>query len=343
MDFITIIKYAWMSFDSSRHIKEVVDLSAKVSTNHVFRVKFTDDTFIIAKLSHFGVYEYFAEDHNIIHVLGNNLEEPFQNFLARSLIKDNQLFFHRFKTEKVDIWVVFYLPISIKQKLPRRLDEDQIRLLAREIAHFHKACDRVKNTLPKSSKTLSMDITHLEQLLEDDKTVGEFKPHRDLLLKHCEEFKESRLRNNFDRLEKLPIFMDWNIGNFSVTGKCKLYSRWDYDWFRVTTRVMDFYFLSRVVSDIGDKTVFTYNVQTLMEERFIIFLQEYHKVFPLLEDEIHCMKETYRFFLLNYVVKNGAHFFLPKFKEKLQHEVFTRHLHEIDSFDPTLILKKLKI
>lgn len=343
MDFITIIKYAWLSFDASREIKEVVDLSAMVSTNHVYRVKFTDNTFIIAKLSHFGVYEYFAEDHNIIHVLGNNLEAPFQNFLARSLIKDNQLFFHRFKTEKVDIWVVFYLPISVKQKMPKRLNEEQIRILGSEIAHFHKACDRIKNTLPKSSKTLSMDIIQFEQMLEDNETVGEFLPQRDLLLRHCDAFKESRLRNNFDRLEKIPVFTDWNIGNFSVNSKYKLFSRWDYDWFRVTTRVMDFYFLSRVVSDIGDRTVFTYNVQTLMEERFMIFLEEYHKVFPLTDVEIFCIKETYRFFLLNYVVKNGKHFFRPAFKESLQHDVFTRHLQEIDTFDPYYIIKRLKI
>lgn len=332
-----------MSFDTSREIKEVVDLSAKVSTNQVYRVKFTDNTFIIAKLSHFGVYEYFAEDHNIIHVLGNNLEAPFQNFLARSLIKDNQLFFHRFKTDKVDIWVVFYLPITIKMKFPRRLSEEQIRTLGREIAHFHRACDRIKNTLPNSSKTLSMDITQLEQTLENEKTVGEFRPVRDLLLKNCEAFKESRLKNNFDRLDKIPVFTDWNIGNFSVTSRGKLYSRWDYDWFRVTTRVMDFYFLSRVVSDIGDKTVFTYNVQTLMEDRFMIFLEEYHQIFPLTEVEILCIKETYRFFLLNYVVKNGKHFFLPTFKEKLQQEVYSRHLLEIDQFDPYYIMKKLKI
>lgn len=343
MDFITIIKYAWLAYDSSRSIDKVEDISARVSTNHVYRVTFADKSFVIAKLSNFGVYEHFVEDHNIIHVLGNNLQEPFQNFLARSLIKDQQLYVHRFKNESTDTWVVFYLPIRIKHKLPKRLDEDHIIKIAREFANFHKQCSIVRHTLPKSTKTLSMDISKFERILEDPRENTEFLEHKDVLLRHCEAFKESRLKNNFDRLEKIPVFVDWNIGNFSVSAGFKLFSRWDYDWFRVSTRMMDFYFFSRIVSNVGDRSAFSYNIETMLEPRFLLFLKHYHAVYPLLDTEIRCLKETYRFFILNYVLKNGKYFFLPHFKEKLQKDVYDIHLDSIDKFDPEILIKALNI
>ena len=65
--------------------QRVTDISAKVSTNHVYKLEFEDQRFIVAKLSWFGKYEHFKEDHNIIHVLGNSLTGQFENFLARSL------------------------------------------------------------------------------------------------------------------------------------------------------------------------------------------------------------------------------------------------------------------
>ena len=66
--------------------------------------------------------------------------------------------------------------------------------------------------------------------------------------------------------------------------------------------MMDFYFFSRIVSNIGDRTVFSYVAGPMMEDRFFLFLKHYHEIFPLTENEIRFMKEAYRFFILNYVI-----------------------------------------
>jgi hypothetical protein len=109
-------------------------------------------------------------------------------------------------------------------------------------------------------------------------------------------------------------------------------------------RVLDFYFFSRVVSDVGDRTVFSYVINTMMEDRFIIFLKEYHKVNPLTADEIRFMKEAYRFFILNYVIKDGKHFFSEQYAQKLQSEAFNVYLPSVDrDFDAEKIIEALKL
>jgi len=81
----------------------------------------------------------------------------------------------------------------------------------------------------------------------------------------------------------------------------------DYDWFRMSYRMMDFYFFSRVVSMAGDRTVLV--IGSIHDgDRFIIFLEEYHKINPLTANELRFMREAYRFFILNYVIKDGSIF-----------------------------------
>ena len=298
----------------------------------------------MAKLSYFGKYEHFVEDHSIINTLSNNLPSPFENFLARSLMKGNKLFVHRYQSEIIDAWIVFYRPIHIKNKLPKRLDKNQIEKLAVQVSHFHKACDTVKATLPKSSKTMQDDIHDLLEILDDKTSKYEYPVHRSLIKKHCNLFLENYESLGGDELDIIPVFVDWNIGNFSVTPNFKLFSRWDYDWFRMSTRMLDFYFFSRVSSSIGDKTVFSYNIDVMKEERFQIFLRAYHKVFPLKEIEIRFLKEAYRFFILTYVIKYGRFFFHEIFANKLQKEALEIHLPTLDdSFDPEPLLKSLDL
>jgi len=108
--------------------------------------------------------------------------------------------------------------------------------------------------------------------------------------------------------------------------------------------MLDFYFLSRVVSDIGDRTVFSYGINTLMEDRFILFLKEYRKVNPLTADEIRFLKESYRFFILNYVIKDGKYFFSEQYAKKLQAEAFDIYLPSVDrDFDADKIIEALKL
>ena len=341
MDFKTIIRYAWMEYDPSRAIKSIIDISAKVSTNHVYKITLTNKTIIIAKLSYFGKYEDFVEDHTIINVLSNNLTYPFEGVLSRSFMKKNDLFIHRFKNDVIDAAVVFYRPVKVKVRPPQRFNEEQITKLGKEFARFHKACHAVRYTLPKTTKSLRMDILQLKQRVELDSSDRYSPTQRDLILHHCDQFVAEANRIRPKKSDFIPVFIDWNIGNFSITPSFRIYSRWDYDWFRTTTRVMDFYFLSRVVSDAGDKTSFTYEVGTLKSERFRLFLKYYHKEFQLTKAEVYMIKEGYRFFLLNYVLKHGTYFFNDKYATVLQKGVLDTHLSSIDEFDPGIIIKEL--
>jgi hypothetical protein len=56
IDYSIIIKQAWAEFDPSKEVKAVFDVSAKVSTNHVFKVTFYDRNPVFAKLSYYGEF-----------------------------------------------------------------------------------------------------------------------------------------------------------------------------------------------------------------------------------------------------------------------------------------------
>ena len=343
VDYTTIIKKAWAEFDGSMSVQSIEDISARVSTNHVFRVNFEDGEHIIAKMSYFGKYEHFLEDHRIIHALANNLLYPFENVLAKSLVRNGKVFTYRHKDNFIDAWVVFYNPIRIQLKLPRRLEEHHIQLLGREVARFHKACSRVSAVLPKSSKTLRSDIRDLLDTLETEAGQYEHRMHVEELKHQCEVFLANRQKLVAKTVETMPVFVDWNIGNFSITDNLELYSRWDYDWFRISYRVLDFYFFSRVVSSAGDRTVFSYVIGPMMEDRFLLFLKEYHNVFPLTENEIRFLPEAYRFFILNYVIKYGRYFFHRTYATKLQREAYEIYFPSIETFDAEVILQALGI
>ena len=339
-----IIKKAWEEYDPTKIISKVIDISVKVSTNYVFHVWFEDGDMIVAKLSYFGKYEHFKEDHRIIHSLANNLLYPFDNLLAKSLLKNNRVYTYRYKHKKVDAWVVFYNPVRVMERMPRKLEEHHIRKFAQQIARFHLACSKLRNVLPKSSKTLRTDIHTLMERLEKDEKIFGGKAKVEFLQHHCEQFLKYRAKYKVNSFEIIPVFIDWNIGNFSITKKFELFSRWDYDWFRMSYRMMDFYFFSRVVSDAGDRTVFSYRVDTMMEDRFILFLEEYHKINPLTANELRFMREAYRFFILNYVIKDGSYFFSEQYAKKLQAEAFDIYLPAVDTdFNAEKLIDALKI
>lgn len=343
IDYPTIIHRAWAAFDPSQTVQVIEDISARVSTNHVFRLTLNSGDRVIAKLSYFGKYEQFRDDHRIIQALANNLLYPFENVLARSLSKNGQVFTYRHQEGPVDAWVVFYNPIRAQHRLPQRLDEHHIRQLGAEVARFHVACARTSSVLPKYAKTLRSDIQGLLDLLDTEAGQFEHRLHVDELRQQCRLFLENRQQLVAGTVETMPVFVDWNIGNFSVTDDQTLFSRWDYDWFRISYRVMDFYFFSRVCSDVGDRTVFSYVIGPLMEERFGWFLEEYHRIYPLTEREIRFLPEAYRFFILNYVIKYGRYFFHRTYATKLQREAYELYFPSIGQFDADKILRHLNL
>lgn len=343
IDFLSICKQAWVEYDATRPIKKVTDISAKVSTNHVYKIDLMDKSFVIAKLSYFGKYDDFVEDHTIVNILGNNLPYPFDNVLSRSLMKGSDIFIYRHLTSEIDAAVVFYRPVSIKKRPPKRLSEEEIVKLGKEMAKFHKSCYSIRHTLPVGSKSLKRDISLIKSYVQTEKDNWLSEKHKLLILDQCSAYLNSVAKFKFSKKERIPVFIDWNIGNFSVTSSFRLYSRWDYDWFRTSSRVLDFYFLSRVVSDLGDRTLFTYNVHTLGEPRFKTFLKAYHEIFPLSKDEVLMIKEAYRFFILNYVIRHGDYFFNEHHAYKLKKEALDIHLPAIDEFDAMELVEFLEL
>ncbi|RKD92759.1 hypothetical protein [Mangrovibacterium diazotrophicum] len=344
LDNYHIIRQAWREFDDRHEIKGIFDVSAHVSTNSVYKVSFYNRQPVFAKLSDYGKFEHFKEDHVIINNLANNLEIPYETFLAQSLEKRNDLYIYRYYSQDHCAWVVFYNPIKVKNKLPRRLEDRHVKKMGRELARFHKACYNISAQLPIASKSVVTDIHQLTKTIREQKFCAT-QAQKDLILKQCDVFLNNADHYNYmTEIEIIPVFVDWNIGNFSVTPEGKFYSRWDYDWFRMSSRVMDFYFFSRVCSDIGDRTVFSYVVDTLMEERFITFLKEYHKIYPLTEPEVRLIEECYRFFILNYVIKDGPYFFQESYSRKLQKEAYEVYLPRIESnFQAEKLLRALKL
>jgi len=225
-DYEAIIRYAWRAYDHTRQIESIRDISARVSTNAVFQLDMADGNTLIAKVTVFGSFEGFAEDHTIVNVLANNLPVHFSDFLSRALMKGNQIFFHRYIDGETDAWVVFYRPIHIFSKPPRRFSPDQVAQLGREVAAFHRDCSLVMPTLPRSDRDMTTDVNALLETLPED-----YPQHQDLIRTHCLRFLENTFHINILGFQKIPVFVDWNIGNFSVHADGSLASRWDYDWY----------------------------------------------------------------------------------------------------------------
>ena len=92
IDFPAIVREAWAHFAPDTSLNSVTDISVRVSTNHVYQIVLESGGQVFAKLSYFGKYEYFKEDHTLINVLANTLPPPYTQFLSRSFTKDGQVF-----------------------------------------------------------------------------------------------------------------------------------------------------------------------------------------------------------------------------------------------------------
>jgi hypothetical protein len=337
-----LVERAWSALSERRGIRHVEQISAPVSTNHVYRVALDDGHEVIGKTSSYGSYVHFRQDHQLIQqwrrLLGGT---RFSRFLASVLESEpGEVFTYR----QGPRWATFYEKAPFYDFLPRVLDQEQIRALAREMAEFHDASSHCAGRLNPTWKTLGSDIGALYDSLGSETWRAERgipSPLEEALRGHCDRFLLNAERLGYHQLQKLPVLVDWNIGNFSVGLEehgFRLFSRWDYDWFRIEPRALDFYFCARVVRAEGDKTLFTYSADPFLDPRFALFLRCYHEVSPLSAEEVLFLKEAYRFFLLNYVVRSGEHFFRPAYCARLQRETVELHLARLDavSFEPLL-------
>ncbi len=311
-----IVHQAWRGYSeasgTSRTITALHELSAHVSTNRVFQIRFSDASTLVAKVSSYGSYFLFAEDHDRLARCSSLLRHGrWAGFLADVLMVDKR----PYTWYDGRCWCAFYGEVQRAEALPRVLSTADVAALAREIARFHHACEEIAPALPTVSNSVKGDAIHLLDQLTNPfaprnfdlppEYIGVLARFTHGLLEHLEDV-------HYDEWTKIPILVDWNLGNFSVVrdgGEVQLFSRWDYDWFRVESRLLDFYFLSRVSSSTGDRTSFTYSPHTLTEPRFLDFVRAYHQINPLSVGDIEFLPFAYRIFILNYVIREGARFF----------------------------------
>lgn len=349
-----IVRELWSTLEDERRVVASVEVSANVSTNRVFLLRLDDETRVFAKVSNYGSGFLFREDHDRVNRLCCALANTrWSNFLARPLTKNGRV--HTISGGPAgETWGVLYEEVERLETLPRILDNPQIENLASEVASFHRACSDAGHrvSIPQTSTSISSDVIHLLDLVSDrtaSRTLQLSVEEIDIVQRHANRFLQSLEDFGYADLPRIPVFVDWNLGNFSIEkgpresqpDRFMLYSRWDYDWFRIDTRLLDFYFLSRVSSQTGDRTEFSYGVHTLGEPRFLSFLRAYHATNPLTEADVQLIVETYRFFILHYVLSVGDHFFRHDLWDVFRRDAVSRGLPSVDTFDRRPLLRAL--
>lgn len=323
-----IVQEGWDARGGGGRLLEIREISARVSTNRVYRLHLEGGASAVAKVSSYGAFVYFRQDHERIHQWCRALHQTrFRGFLAGVLSRAGRPFLHR----SGPAWLALYEDKRGGETLPAVLEEGDIAPLARELAAFHEAS--LKARLAPTWKSLGSDISLLRTHLESEarcKARGIGPASAAFLREHCDAFLQNVDQPRFAKLPRIPVLVDWNRGNFSIardaTGAPRFVHRWDYDWFRVESRALDFYFFARVVSARGDQSRFTYDAEVFFDPRFQKFLRAYQRVSPLQPAELELLPELYRFFLLNYAVREAEHFFLPAHCETLRRDAVELHL-----------------
>lgn len=339
-----VMQAAWDGYGDPRRLAEVVELSAMVSTNRVYRLILDDGSSVVAKVSNYGSFFLFSEDHDRLHRCHQLLHGTrYERFLAEALTRGGRPYIHY----DGEYWAILYHELPMAARLPRVLRPEQVDNLAIEMADFHRTCAEMTARIPPTSKTVKSDAIHLLDMVSDRHASQQFgldTSRLDIVRRHTHRFLMALEDGRYDYWQKIPVLIDWNLGNFSVEfseDRFRLFSRWDYDWFRIESRMFDFYFLSRVSSRTGDRTRFTYGAHTMLEPRFRRFVHTYHRHSPLTSAEVLFLAEAYRFFLLNYVVREGRHFFRHDIWRTLQHDVVDVHLPLLDELDLRPLLDEL--
>src|SRR4029079_8516059 len=119
-----------------RQITSVTEVSAFVSTNAVYRLALDDGASVIAKVSSYGSYFLFAEDHAGLYRLSEVFARTrFSRLLARVLGRDGRAF----TWYDGKLWAAFYEEIDRARSLPPILDDGDMENIAKENALHHRA------------------------------------------------------------------------------------------------------------------------------------------------------------------------------------------------------------
>ena len=130
-----VVSTAWQHFASltsdQRQITALEEVSAHVSTNRVFRVIFSDQSSLVAKVSSYGSYFLFAEDHDRLARCSALLRHTrWSGFLADVVSVDKR----PYTWYDGRRWCAFYGEVQRAESLPRVLPPADVAGLACEIA-----------------------------------------------------------------------------------------------------------------------------------------------------------------------------------------------------------------
>src|SRR4029079_8163746 len=154
---------AWAAYGDGRTIAEVEEVSANVSTNRVYRLHLDDSSTLITKVSSYGSYFLFVEDHDRLSRCAHLLHDTrFGGMLAGVWHRDGRIF----TWYERNMWAVCCDDVPRREALPRILQPDQVANLGREMAEFHLACTDIARQIPAGSQTVKSDAIRLLDLLE---------------------------------------------------------------------------------------------------------------------------------------------------------------------------------
>ena len=103
--------------------------------------------------------------------------------------------------------------------MPRVLTQAQIDNLAEEVAAFHLSCAEIAPMVPPTSKTIKSDAIHLLDLVSERHAAARFgldQSRLDIVRRHTHRFLVAVLESGYDYWQRIPVLIDWNLGNFSV-------------------------------------------------------------------------------------------------------------------------------
>ena len=159
----------------------------------------------------------FVEDHDRLFKCQQLLANTrWSQFLATILSKDGRVYTWYDST----CWAVFYVDVERGEQLPKIVTDEDVRNLASEIAEFHDACTVIAPQLAPTSNSIKGDAIHFLDQLEQPKSsevLGLSQADISTVRRSTHQFLVELENITFDNWPKIPILLDWNLGNFSVS------------------------------------------------------------------------------------------------------------------------------
>ena len=207
---------AWRDYGDPRAIVDVSELSAMVSTNRVYRLTLEDGTHVIVKSSNYGSFFLFAEDHDRLYRANRLLDGgPFGRFLADVYTA----------TASRTSGTTARCGRSSTRRSTPRIASREFSPIARSIgsAASWRASTRRASTSRSASRRRRRPPSPMPSTCSSrprPRNAGDHfgldRSRTDLVRRHTHRFLMAIHESGYDEWPKMPVLIDWNLGNFSV-------------------------------------------------------------------------------------------------------------------------------